>query len=318
MEAFSEPNPENSRYSRITFCNGFFKLLPFQDAIKAGNALPAKQKTNLENWNNRARCFFHEITHLDYFMNAGKDDDGESPEVIDLEVQYTTKKVPGWHDCYGPYNAKVLRNWVDPDPQYSGYFTQRNADNYAYFALAKFVEGQIGQYPSSPSPGKKKPLQAPLDAVKHEPVSIGQNITEQGQDVDLIPGDEQDPDPIVYPGCLDKSGSDDPPVVYVDQGNLNCRGIHDDGDPLFYFNLSSGIAVIENFCSNAVRDSIVLGGSGGRPLYELFENYVSNQTLYISAQWVQGPNCPAPMDFTQTGAGDTCRERLTNVIDNCK
>jgi hypothetical protein len=172
----------------------------------AGNKLPANEKTNLENWNNRARCFFHEITHLDYFMNAGDDDKAKSPYVSDLEVYYTTKGELDWHPCYGAYNAKVLRNWVDMEPQYIGYFTQRNADSYAYFALAKYVEGQIGKYPSSPSPGRKKPQQEPRDTKTHQaPRSEGPN---QGQDVDLIPGDEQDPDDTIFPGCGDKVGTD--------------------------------------------------------------------------------------------------------------
>jgi hypothetical protein len=136
LEAFSEP--DDGRYSRITFCNDFFKLPTFKDAIAAGRKLPAAQKTDLEKWNNRARCFFHEITHLDYFMNAGDSDGAKSPYVSDLEVEYIVG-MKEWHDAYGPYNAKILRNWVDEDPQWSGYFTQRNADNYAFFALAKFV-----------------------------------------------------------------------------------------------------------------------------------------------------------------------------------
>jgi hypothetical protein len=171
LEAFSEP--DDGRYSRITFCNDFFKLPTFKDAIAAGKKLPAAQKTDFEKWNNRARCFFHEITHLDYFMNAGDSDGAKSPYVSDLEVEYIVG-MKEWHDAYGPYNAKILRNWVDEDPQWSGYFTQRNADNYAFFALAKFVEQETGKYPSSPSPGSKKPTAAPRDAVTHDSPVLGQ------------------------------------------------------------------------------------------------------------------------------------------------
>ena len=122
----------------------------------------------------------------------------------DLEVPYKIKGKTDWHDCYGAYNTKVLRNWVGPDPRYSGYFTRRNADNYAYFALAKYVEKQIGKYPSSPSPGRKKPTEEPRDAKTHQEPMSNPGGPKQGQDVDLIPGDEQDPDDTSFPGCRDK------------------------------------------------------------------------------------------------------------------
>jgi hypothetical protein len=207
LEAFSDANPDDSRYSRITFCNDFFKLNTFQDAMTLGKKLKAKDKTNLIKWNNRARCFFHEVTHLDYFMNAGAGDDGKSPYVSDLEVNYPTSGKNEWHACYGPYNAKVLRNWVPEDAQYSGYFTQRNADNYAYFALAKYVQKQIGKYPSSPSPGRKKPTQEPRDAKSHEEPQGNPDGLKKGQDRDLLPGPEQDPDDTPYPGCPDRVGT---------------------------------------------------------------------------------------------------------------
>ncbi|KAI4596708.1 hypothetical protein KJ359_005050 [Pestalotiopsis sp. 9143b] len=209
LQAFSDPTPDGSKYSRITFCNDFFKLNTFADAISQGKSLPAAQKKDLSKWDNRARCFFHEVTHLDYFMNAGANDDGLSPFVSDLEVNYDTPAVKGvWYEAYGPYNCRILRNWVDPDPQYSGYFTQRNADNYAFFALAKYVEGQTNQYPSSPSPGRKKPKKEPRDTRTHgEP----QSDDTQSLDTDLIDGDEQDPPgDIKYPGCGDKFGGDIP------------------------------------------------------------------------------------------------------------
>lgn len=142
-------------------------------------------------------------------MNAGANDDGLSPFVSDLEIKYDTPTVKDeWYEAYGPYNCRILRNYVDPEPQYSGYFTQRNADNYAFFALAKYVEGQINQYPSAPSPGRKKPKKEPRDTrTQEEPESEDT----QGLDTDLIDGDEQDPpDDITYPGCGDKFGVEIP------------------------------------------------------------------------------------------------------------
>jgi hypothetical protein len=211
MEAFSDPAPtDNGGWSRITFCNGFFNLNSLNEAITIQKRRPKSDQNRLDKWNNRARCFFHEITHLDYFMNAGDDKSSKSPFVSDLEIRYRTSRSPSdWYDAYGPYNAKVLRNWLDQDPKYIGYYSQRNADNYAWFALANYVQGIIGSYPSSPSPGRKKPTQAPRDANTHgEPAMFNSTASQAGGTID---GDEQDPpDDFPYPGCPDKFGVDIP------------------------------------------------------------------------------------------------------------
>lgn len=249
-------------------------------------------------------------------MNSGPRDDtkAKSPLVSDMKVYYNTVGSREWHGCYGAYNCKVLRNWIEPDPQYSGYFTQRNADSYVYFALAKYAEGQIGKYPSSPSPGRKKPLLELLDLRTNEPPEIA-NFGTESQDVDQIPGDEQDPDDTKFPGCSDKISTMNPPTMYEDQGNLNCRGIHQDGAES-YFSLGGATVAIQSFCQSAISDKVILG-TGGADLYEIAENDGFGHDLDISATWVQGPTY-STIDFTQDGAITTCEERLMNVIDKCK
>ncbi|RYP00514.1 hypothetical protein DL764_006483 [Monosporascus ibericus] len=197
LQAWSDPT---GKYSKITFCNDFFNLDTFEESMSKNR--PANQKKRLDKWDNQARCFLHEITHLDYFMNAGPGDENKSPYVSDLEIRYTDRGSTGWHEAYGPYNARVLTNYRDPDPQYSGYYTQRNADNYAWFALAKYVEGKIGGYPDLPRAGRKKPLEEPRDAATHGPP--------QRRDVDdgiVEARDEDDPpeDMPEYPGCGDRA-----------------------------------------------------------------------------------------------------------------
>ena len=197
LQAFSDPNPDGSKYSRITFCNDFFQLHDLSVAVENGKK--SGRKTNLSIYDNTARVMFHEITHLDYFMNAPK----TSPYVSDLEIEYRDKGQVGWHGAYGPFNARLLTKWQDTDPAYSGYFTQRNADNYAWFAMAKYVEGQIGEYPRQPKPGPRKVQSEPRDARTHiEP--------EGHQSVDLGDDDSGDDDADILdypvPGCGDKLG----------------------------------------------------------------------------------------------------------------
>ena len=86
---------------------------------------PRADQDNLENWNNRARCFFHEVTHLDYFMNANDSrDDSKSPEVFDAQFKYKTGGQTV--DAYGPFYARMMRNYIPRQKKYIGYYTQRN------------------------------------------------------------------------------------------------------------------------------------------------------------------------------------------------
>lgn len=59
---------------------------------------------------------------LDYFMNSDKNPP-LSPVTDDLQIRYKDAGVADWHDAYGPYNIKVLRNYRG-----DGYYPQRNGN----------------------------------------------------------------------------------------------------------------------------------------------------------------------------------------------
>lgn len=91
--------------------------------------MSAPNQNNLELWDNRARCFLHEVTHLDYFMNAPD----KSPYTWDLTFQYRLGGQKLNADGYGPYNWKVIRNYVRQGK--AGFYTQYNGN------LTKVVYG---------------------------------------------------------------------------------------------------------------------------------------------------------------------------------
>ncbi|KAF2012502.1 hypothetical protein BU24DRAFT_352076, partial [Aaosphaeria arxii CBS 175.79] len=150
MEAYSSPT-EN--WSRITFCKKFFNDLKSLDEVTKNvkNQRPEVQD-HLDQWNNRARCFFHEITHLNYFMNAPE----KSPFIDDALITYKSKEGTVEEGAYGPYNVKVLRNFRG-DAWYAG----QNADTFAWYAMAMWAKKEIGRYPHLPAAGSKKPTKAP-------------------------------------------------------------------------------------------------------------------------------------------------------------
>ncbi|RFU29502.1 hypothetical protein B7463_g6841, partial [Scytalidium lignicola] len=149
LEAYSDPVGVGG-WSQITFCTGFFSKNNLAAAMKN------PYLTDLQRFDNRARIFSHEATHLDYFMNAP----GTNPQTDDLTIKWRAGGRPVTDIAYGALNARILGKYRAVG--FAGYYTQRNADNFAFFALANYVESQKGQYPYLPKTSYR-PVQAPRD-----------------------------------------------------------------------------------------------------------------------------------------------------------
>jgi hypothetical protein len=61
----------------------------------------------------------------------------------------TTKSKTMTADTYGPFWTKVLARY-DSKSNPFGTFTSKGADNYAQYALARYVQSQLGEYVVSP------------------------------------------------------------------------------------------------------------------------------------------------------------------------
>lgn len=115
VEAYSNPL---GRYSKITFCNRFFNKMPsLSFAINTAKKNPGSYQNYLWNYQNRARVVFHDITHLNYFLNASE----KSPFV---RIRYGTGKKITNTASYGPENIKILANYEAVGK--GGFYTQRN------------------------------------------------------------------------------------------------------------------------------------------------------------------------------------------------
>ncbi|KAL8775163.1 MAG: hypothetical protein Q9194_003851, partial [Teloschistes cf. exilis] len=136
-----QPNdPDDKDYPFINFCQGFLDRRNLADAITYGKALKSPENLKLSNYDNRAAAFYHELTHLDLAADSPK----PNPRVTDLQIDiklgqsgrtYTTL-------AYSPLGAKLLARWQGAPGGSSGstgYYVQKNADNLAYYALAKYV-----------------------------------------------------------------------------------------------------------------------------------------------------------------------------------
>ena len=125
LEAYTENTGKDEKtgeyidYTRTTFCNAFFNLPSLKEATDRGKNLLSDQQNNLEYWNNRARVFLHEATHIHYFMNTPD----KSPDVDDLIILWKEGGQKHEDYVYGPYRTKILRNWLG-----DGTFPQRNGE----------------------------------------------------------------------------------------------------------------------------------------------------------------------------------------------
>ena len=90
-----------------------------------------------------------------------------------------------------------------------------SATRKAYFALAKYVEAQIGKYPAQPRIGRSRPNVLPRDSkIGEEPaLAQGESSPPESSNDDDDAGsddgsDDSDPPPPpgTYPGCSDKIG----------------------------------------------------------------------------------------------------------------
>jgi len=121
LQAYSNPNIEENDYSEITFCNGFFGLNNLAEAIRLGLAKSqGSARDNLDSYDNRARVFFHEVTHLDYFMNTP----GQGPVIDDVKLKARIGGITETQNAYGALWTKVLANYRARGK--GGYYTQRN------------------------------------------------------------------------------------------------------------------------------------------------------------------------------------------------
>jgi hypothetical protein len=91
----------------------------------------------------------HELLHLDLAADSPK----PNPRVQDLQIDIKTGPTEiGTTPAYGPLWTKVLARWQEGGKGGSvGYYVQRNSDNLAYYALAKYVMSKNGNvYPHLP------------------------------------------------------------------------------------------------------------------------------------------------------------------------
>ncbi|KAH0556757.1 hypothetical protein GP486_005454 [Trichoglossum hirsutum] len=205
------PNRSGGKYPDISFCPEFYGLRNLGNAIAYGSGFSnPKFKNDLTNYEGRADVFLHELMHLDLAANSVNE--SPNPAIRDLKIKFTYGDGPkqgkssGWTKAYGPKLAKILARFqpVSRSSKQTGYFVQRNDDNFVDFALANYVQKQIKTYPFLPV------------------------IYDKINDAPMLPPSRQSTDPFII---FAADGNN--PVSFVNfttASNGGARQLKDDGD----------------------------------------------------------------------------------------
>ncbi|THC89832.1 hypothetical protein EYZ11_010716 [Aspergillus tanneri] len=145
----------------ISFCPKYFNLPTLDSKIKEW----ANKETNIPSdyadmdnyYPNQGATWIHELLHVDWASLKG------DPHITDLKVGYNTIRGRKWFEAYGPTYTKSLARLGGA----TGFWTLQNADSLTLYALAKYVQKQLGNIyphlPLAPAPpiGVELPLTNP-------------------------------------------------------------------------------------------------------------------------------------------------------------
>ncbi|KAL6788909.1 hypothetical protein GGI42DRAFT_337863 [Trichoderma sp. SZMC 28013] len=146
-------NPTCNEKPYINFCPKFFRQPSLDQAVNN-----YKTDTNLEvKWNvdsyfNRGLVFLHELFHLD--LAADSVNNKPNPKIYDIKIVYENDRgmITSPEKAYEARLAKLLARFLPNDKSNTttGYWVQRNVDNFSRYALAMYLQGKLGGYTFMP------------------------------------------------------------------------------------------------------------------------------------------------------------------------
>ncbi|KAI9657865.1 MAG: hypothetical protein M1831_004101 [Alyxoria varia] len=218
-EAYALNSDPDDSYPMINFCDGFHNSRSLEDAIKRGTALRKPNNFKIDEYHNRAQIFFHELTHL--HLAADSEGGSPNPEVWDLTISIKLTSDRSWNTvAYGGLSSKLIARYQTE----TGYYVQRNADNFAFYATAKYIMTRnknvyphlpVVKYELSGPPWREVFNDASLVASFNKDGAL--NVTNADEITNL---DETIPELGDYPGCVDDLDPADAPKILEIDGLL--------------------------------------------------------------------------------------------------
>ena len=150
--------------ARINFCPDYFSERTLWQAMDYANkVLPPDYYADMSRYvPNQGKTWFHELLHIDWVSMARQY--GNNKHITDIKMLVSVKQNDGKYrdriiGAYQAVGTKTLARWG----RVTGYWTIRNADSFAMFAMAKYVQKALGNiYPHLPlAPPAPKNVVAP-------------------------------------------------------------------------------------------------------------------------------------------------------------
>ncbi|KAI0197508.1 hypothetical protein F4808DRAFT_473847 [Astrocystis sublimbata] len=310
------PYRSKSATMNMHVCNSFFLSTDLDARVAEVMKKGEEASHNLQYYTNRAYITLHELFHsnrVSYEANGNR-------QIVDMEMQlYKYTQIKGRNytrrlvntPVYGAANAKILAR------------TQRKADNFALFVLAKYVQSKLGgMYPNLPMIGG--------EAIGEVHPKMGSVVITNGSDWGVLVPDYEDmlknvDDNLTFTSGDDITGDTDgsidegvlplladlewigddqptePPPSGPTQG-LHCNGL---GSKI-YVSADTLADNIKTFCQTAVAQGVQDKASDS-----IGRNYQPGtlDDVDISVDWP--PGVKIPFDEPE------CNKQLVATSDNC-
>jgi len=255
----------------INFCQRYFDAPTLSDKISEMKNAPDYEKFDIDSYRiTKGAIWYHELTHWD--RGAQRND---FTHVTDYTIQYLEKTRGGntWtrvtRPVYGGLPTKILAKWnLSP-----GQYVSTSADNLALYAVAKYVQKQIGRYPDLPV--------LPLSTRPEGDPTRGTALVSQGDNgvVQISVGDD-----VLLPDGVD-CGVEQTEVLKVDS----------------FFDQSSYPA---DYVANHEKRVAELMGGGGGDVGASCEGKAKASDCR-NLDWGSG-SLDVAIDLSQSGNGQTC------------
>lgn len=135
----------------INFCAGFWKQYDLDKAVNNYKDAEDSIKWNVDNYLNRGLVMLHELFHID--LAADSEKGTPNPKIYDIWI-WTEKadgEGTGRKKAYTARYAKLFARFLSKNTEKpTGWWAQRNVDNFSRYAMAKYLEGKLGGYPFLP------------------------------------------------------------------------------------------------------------------------------------------------------------------------
>ncbi|KAK2865064.1 hypothetical protein FQN49_003942 [Arthroderma sp. PD_2] len=310
-------NGPNDAVANIHFCNLFFFHRQLDEQLDMNKKSDDDTfKYDLEKYRSKADIVLHEMMHGNVITRAANGDRHIKDITMRVYMFEPVPKQPTWRrkerdvDAYGATGAKILAH---THRKYIGEYISLNADSFAQYALAKYVQSKLGETNQLVatngsewgllSNNYEQSLKDDNGDITLTPSTSEENTSATLTGLEWTPDDKYPEDYIKQvEKWASKGESQTPAPPTSPNASPHCNGL----SSKIYMSQSTLADNIRDFCSQAVKQGVQDEDSGS--ITRTF-NHGSLDDVKIAVDWPPGMKIP----FNE----DACKENLKQISDDC-